>query len=149
MAKVVILVGTMYGNAIEAARACCAELGERGHQVRIADTPTYADIAADPDAVLLICTSSTGMGDLPDSIMPLYCQLLDDSPTLFGRQYGLIGLGDSSYDNFNGGAKTIDALFQDLGAERLGEPVFIDGRIDYEPEKPAVEWVKGWANFLN
>lgn len=148
MAHIVILVGTMYGNALEAARACSVELAAKGHQVRIAETPAYADLTADKDATLLVCTSSTGMGDLPDTIMPLYCELLDESPSLSGRQYGLIGLGDSSYDNFNGGARTLDALFQDLGARRIGEPLFIDGRIDYEPEKPAADWVKSWAKLL-
>lgn len=148
MSNVVILVGTMYGNALEAARACREVVQAQGHQVRIAESPTLGDITTDPNAILLICTSSTGMGDLPDSIMTLYCQLLDDSPGLFGRRYGLIGLGDSSYDNFNGGAKTLDALFQDLGAQRVGEPLFIDGRIDYEPEKPAAAWVKSWAKLL-
>ena len=149
MAHIIILVGTMYGNALEAARACSVELAAKGHQVRIAEAPAYADMTADKDATLLICTSSTGMGDLPDTIMPLYCELLDESPSLFGRQYGLIGLGDSSYDNFNGGARTLDALFQDLGAKRIGEPLFIDGRVDYEPEKPAADWVKSWAKLLN
>jgi flavodoxin len=148
VAKVVILVGTMYGNALEAAKACSAELTKQGHLVRIAEAPTLVDLIGEPDSVPLICTSSTGMGDLPDSIMPLYCQLLDDSPALGLCRYGLIGLGDSSYDNFNGGARTLDALFQDLGAQRLGEPLFVDASVDYEPEKPAAEWVKGWAKLL-
>lgn len=148
MAKVIILVGTMYGNALEAAKACSAGLNADGHQVEIAEAPTLDDLLLNPDATLLICTSSTGMGDLPDTIMPLYCQLLDESPSLVGRHYGLVGLGDSSYDNFNGAARTLDALFKDLGAQRLGEPIFIDGRVDYEPEVPAANWAKAWSRLL-
>ncbi|HSG04652.1 MAG TPA: flavodoxin domain-containing protein [Marinobacterium sp.] len=148
MAQVVILVGTLYGNAMEAARACADVLRSSGHRVLISDNPTLADIQSDPNVTPLICTSTTGVGDLPDSIMPLYCELLDDSPNLYGRQYGLIGLGDSSYDVFNGGSKRLKAVLDSLGAECIGEPLFIDGRVDYEPEKPAAKWVKGWAKLL-
>lgn len=148
MASIVILVGTMYGNAVEASRACADVLRSKGHHVRVSENPTIDDIDADPSATLLICTSTTGVGDLPDSIMPLYCQLLDDNPSLYGRQFGLIGLGDSSYDLFNGGAKQLDALLLSLGAQRIGEPLFIDARSDYEAHKPAVKWVAKWAKRL-
>lgn len=148
MADVVILVGSMYGNSSEAARACAEVLRKKGHTVRISESPTLSDITGDSRVVPLICTSTTGIGDLPDSIMPLYCQLLDDSPNLYGRPYGLIGLGDSSYDVFNGGSKRLKAVLDSLGMQCLGDPLFIDGRVDYEPEKPAAKWVAKWAKLL-
>lgn len=148
MAQVVILVGSLYGNALEAARACADVLRSKGHAVRISEAPTLAEFQ-DPNVIPLICTSTTGMGDLPDAMMPLYCQLLDDSPALYGRSYGLIGLGDSSYDVFNGGSKRLKAVLDSLGAQCLGEPLFIDGRVDYEPEKPATKWIKSWAKLLS
>jgi len=148
MAQIVILVGTMYGNSLEAARACADVLRKKGHSVRISDAPALADITSDSSTVPLICTSTTGMGDLPDNIMPLYCQLMDDTPNLYGRRYGLIGLGDSSYDIFNGGSMRLKALLDSLGMQCIGEPLFIDGRVDYEPEKPAAKWVAKWAKAV-
>jgi len=47
---------------------------------------------------VLVVTSTTGQGDLPDSIVPLYEGIKDMyQPHL---RYGIIALGDSTYANF-------------------------------------------------
>lgn len=47
---------------------------------------------------MLVVTSTTGQGDLPDSIVPLYEGIKDMyQPHL---RYGIIALGDSTYANF-------------------------------------------------
>nr|VUD31177.1 flavoprotein YqcA [Raoultella sp. NCTC 9187] len=65
---------------------------------------------------VLVVTSTTGQGDLPDSIIPLYEGIKDMyQPHL---RYGIIALGDSTYANFCGGGKTFDAAAQEQGAKR-------------------------------
>lgn len=82
---------------------------------------------------VLVVTSTTGQGDLPDSIVPLYEGMKDMyQPHL---RYGIIALGDSTYANFCGGGKTFDALLQEQGARRIGDMLMIDASEDPEPER--------------
>jgi len=149
MAEVGIFVGTMYGNALLVAEEAQAILSERGHQARVFEDPTLADWEGYRQKIALVVTSTTGQGELPSSIVPLY----EDIHARIGHQpelrYGVIGLGDSSYTHFNGGAKKFDALLQEQGATRLGEPLFIDAADHPEPETVANPWVERWAALLS
>lgn len=139
----------MYGNASECAKSCEAVFAAKGHQVRITEQPMMSDFLLDDRPVILICTSSTGMGDLPDNIMTLYCDLKDEMPDLSSFQYGVLGLGDSSYDLFNGGAKQLNQLFEELGAQCIGEPFYLDALDHRIPEIAAEKWAKDWVKKLS
>jgi flavodoxin len=91
---------------------------------------------------LVIVCSSTGYGDLPDSIFPWYLSLEQAPSALFELEYGLIGLGDSSYDIFNGGIEHFERLFSDLGAKRIRETLKLDATVHYAPEKDALSWLQ-------
>ena len=55
------------------------------------------DNAAEEDAVYLICTSTYGQGDVPDNARALY-DSLDSQPKFLGHvRYGVIALGDRTY----------------------------------------------------
>ncbi len=56
---------------------------------------------------------------------------LGHQPTL---RYGVIALGDSSYENFCGAGKRFDALLQAHQAKRIGDVLLIDATEDPEPE---------------
>ena len=95
---------------------------------------------------VLVVTSTTGQGDLPDSIVPLFNDLQDMyQPHL---RYGIIALGDSSYANFCGGGKRFDALLQEQSAQRIGDMLMIDASEDPEPESVSNPWVEQWATLL-
>src|SRR5690554_7295100 len=49
------------------------------------------------DAVL-ICTATTGAGDVPENIARFYVELDDQFPLQNGKPFGVVSLGDSSYD---------------------------------------------------
>lgn len=72
MAQVGIFVGTVYGNALLVAEEAEPILQDAGHEVKILEDPTLNDWQHYADKVALIVTSTTGQGDFPDSIAPLF-----------------------------------------------------------------------------
>ena len=97
---------------------------------------------------VLVVTSTTGQGDLPDSIVPLF----QDIKLKLGYQpdvrYGIIALGDSSYSHFCGGGKQFDALLQEQSAQRVGDMLMIDASEHPEPESESNPWVENWGTLL-
>lgn len=149
MAEVGIFVGTMYGNALLVAEEAQAILSEQGHHATVFEDPEPADWTDCKEKYVLVVTSTTGQGDLPDSIVPLF-QFIRDSvgyqPTL---RYGVIALGDSTYAHFCGGGKQFDALLQEQSAQRIGDVLLIDASENPEPESVSNPWVEHWATLLN
>ncbi|HAT1610716.1 TPA: flavodoxin [Raoultella planticola] len=146
MADIGIFVGTMYGNALLVAEEAEAILSGLGHKAKVFEDPEIQDWQPYSGKYVLVVTSTTGQGDLPDSIVPLYEGMKDMyQPHL---RYGIIALGDSTYANFCGGGKTFDALLQEQGARRIGDMLMIDASEDPEPESVSNPWVEQWANLL-
>ena len=71
MAEIGIFVGTMYGNALLVAEEAEAILTAQGHKATVFEDPELSDWQAYQDKYVLVVTSTTGQGDLPDSIVPL------------------------------------------------------------------------------
>ncbi|MGQ0391671.1 flavodoxin [Raoultella ornithinolytica] len=146
MADIGIFVGTMYGNALLVAEEAETILSGLGHKAKVFEDPEIQDWEPYSGKYVLVVTSTTGQGDLPDSIVPLYEGMKDMyQPHL---RYGIIALGDSTYANFCGGGKTFDALLQEQGARRIGDMLMIDASEDPEPESVSNPWVEQWASLL-
>ena len=148
MANINILVGSVYGNAQDVADMCSTQLVAAGHTVSVLRKASIDDVSATDTDVLLVCTSTTGQGDIPESLYGLYCELKDQSPPLSQKRYGLIGLGNSSYEDFAGAARQIDELFQSLQMQRIGEPLIIDACETMVPCEAAEPWVQDWLKQL-
>ncbi|MEJ5073647.1 flavodoxin [Enterobacter ludwigii] len=147
MAEVGIFVGTMYGNALLVAEEAQTILTAQGHNAQVFEDPEVSDWESYQGKYALVVTSTTGQGDLPDSIVPLYQGILDMyQPHL---RYGIIALGDSTYSHFCGGGKRFDTLLQEQGAQRIGEMLLIDASEDPEPETVSNPWVEHWATLLS
>ncbi|HEX4501992.1 MAG TPA: flavodoxin [Scandinavium sp.] len=147
MAEVGIFVGTMYGNALLVAEEAQTILASLGHKAQVFEDPEVGDWESYQGKFALVVTSTTGQGDLPDSIVPLYQGIQDMyQPHL---RYGIIALGDSTYSHFCGGGKKFDALLQEQGAQRIGEMLLIDASEDPEPETISNPWVEHWATLLS
>lgn len=148
MAKIGIFVGTVYGNALLVAEEAEPALQAQGHEVKIFEDGTLAQWQNYSSDVALVITSTTGQGDFPDSIAGLFHAVKDKlghQPTL---RYGVIALGDSSYDTFCGAGKTFDALLQEQGAQRVGEILLVDATEHPEPESVTSPWVEAWGKLL-
>lgn len=148
MAKIQIMVGSIYGASEQVAEIVCEALKAAGHSASINNYPRPQDLN-DPSEIFLLCHSNTGSGELPDGLQPLYHHLTQDFPRLAGRLYGVINLADSSYTSFNEAGIALDNAFNDLGAKRLGLPLVIDAIEGKNPADLASEWLKGWMTYLS
>ena len=148
MAAIQILAGSVGGRALQCAEAAAAILRHTGHQVWVNGAPEPGELLRDPQEILLVCTSTTGQGELPPALYPLYFALDDGALDLSGRGFGVIALGDSGYQHFaQGGLMLEDALYR-AGARRLGEIFMMDARrVDNQPVA-AARWALAWSEQL-
>ncbi|WP_081135792.1 flavodoxin [Halomonas sp. BC2] len=144
MPKMTIVVGTMYGGALDVAEQVKPLFEQAGYAVTVSEQPSLSDVSGDDD-LTLFCLSTTGSGDFPGNIVPFVRSLKDQSPSLTGLRYGLIALGDSSYgDTFCGAGRELDELLASMGAQRLGERLEIDAMETFMADDAAVPWVEEW-----
>ena len=69
--------------------------------------------------MLLVVCATHGSGDIPTNILPLAETLERERPDLSGHRYGVIALGDMTYqDTFCGGGKKVDKVFELCGARK-------------------------------
>ena len=69
---------------------------------------------------LFIITSTHGEGEPPDNAWDFFEFLEDDNaPNLNHVRYSVLALGDQTYEFFCQAGKDVDALLENLGAERI------------------------------
>ncbi|MCA5922657.1 sulfite reductase subunit alpha [Curtobacterium oceanosedimentum] len=132
-----VLFGTQTGNAefladelVTGARA--RGLGGRATALDAVTPEQLAEMSH-----VLVVTSTYGEGEMPDNA-GLFWDVIQAStvPRLEGLQYAVLGLGDTSYDEFCQAGKLIDTRFEQLGATRIHDRVDCD--VDFED--PAALW---------
>ena len=148
MATILILVGTESGNAQMVADALKPVLDAAGHTVDVTDkAATTADLRAH-DVLLVVCATH-GSGDIPTNILPLAETLERQRPDLSGHRYGVIALGDMTYqDTFCGGGKKVDKVFALCGAKKIGERLEVDASSQPLPDEEALGWIEGWKTLV-
>jgi len=141
--KVAILSGSVYGTAEEVARHARQLLAEAGFEVMLNPRATLDEVLAFAPEAILAVTSTTGMGALPDNLIPLYSALRDQLPAaLRGLPGAVMGLGDSSYgDTFCGGGEQMRELFAELGVNEVLPMLRLDSSESVTPESDAEPWL--------
>lgn len=148
MTGITILVGSVYGTALDVAEQMQGALEQEGVSATLVEHPTLDDVMSAPDRLLLWCVSTTGRGDLPGNIAPLMQSLTPETCSLQGWRYGIVALGDSVYPTFCGAGKAIDARLAECGATRIGSRLEIDASESDYPDEEALAWLPEWQAAL-
>lgn len=148
--KVAIFSGSVYGTAEEVARHAANILKTAGFETFHNSRASLADVQAFGPEAFLAVTSTTGMGELPDNLQPLYFSIRDQLPAAWrGLPGAVIGLGDESYgDTFCGGGELMRELFGELGIRELLPMLRLDASESVTPETDAEPWLKELVKAL-
>ncbi|MGB3611764.1 MAG: bifunctional nitrate reductase/sulfite reductase flavoprotein subunit alpha [Cellvibrio sp.] len=132
-----ILWASQTGNAETLAEHLAQQAGRAGWAVKVAAMDDYPFAELVQDKYLVCITSTFGDGDAPDNGQQFWQDLCDEAaPQIDHLQFGLLALGDSSYAQFCGHGKNLDARLQALGARPLLDRLDCD--TDFEA--PAAQW---------
>ena len=113
-----VLWASQTGNAEDIATRLARRLGDSElvnmNEMALPRLATARDV--------LIVTSTFGDGGPPDNAADFWSRLdAPDAPALDGIRYAVLGIGDRSYADFCGYAKSIDGRLADLGASKILE----------------------------
>ena len=132
-----VVYGSQTGNARRAAEQLAAEAEAAGLSVRLLRADAYPTRELASERLLYVVISTQGEGDPPDDAIGLVEFLQGRrAPKLPELKYAVLGLGDSSYADFCGIGKRIDARLAELGAQRL-LPL---GEADLDIDSVAAPW---------
>jgi len=150
MSNILILVGTESGNAQMVGETLADEFNAQGHEAEVSmEAESLDDLDLANQEVVLVVTSTHGLGELPDNIIPIHDALKEDTPDLSHLKYGVIALGDQTYsDTFCQAGKIMDKLFAERGAHKVGDRLEIDACTQPLPDEDALEWSKEWLAML-
>ena len=143
--KLKILVGTMTSTADYVAQAIQMDCADLTDEIEVTLMDGLDISVFGEDALYLICTSTYGSGDVPDNARQLY-DSLDTQPKFLGHvRYGVIALGDRTYQQtFAFGGRKFDERLQGLGAQRIGDIWIHDASEGTMPETEGTAWCREW-----
>lgn len=143
MAKIGVFVGSVFGGAEDVAQDVITQLSSNGHTAQLYLDPQLDDLLAYKNDTIVVITSTTGRGEVPDNLLPLYVALNDQFPLMPQLSYGVISMGDSSYgeDRYCGAGRQFDEMLQQLQAKPIEERLDIDACVNFDALDVALPWL--------
>ncbi len=135
--KLSIIYASQTGNAKGVAEALEQQAKAQGIKVELFDASDYKGKNLAKETHVIIVASTNGEGEAPDNAIELHEFLQSKkAPKLPNLKYGVIALGDSSYEFFCQTGKDFDSYLSKLGATAFIDRIDCD--IDYEDS--ASQW---------
>jgi len=135
--RLTVVYGSQTGNAKRVAEELARRAQGDGLLVRVVRADAYPVRELKEERLLYIVISTQGEGEPPDDSRGFVEFLAGRrAPKLPELKYAVLGLGDSSYPQFCGIGRDIDARLAELGATRLQEA----GCADLDIETVAAPW---------
>jgi sulfite reductase (NADPH) flavoprotein alpha-component len=135
--RLTIVYGSQTGNARRVAEAAAHDAEAAGLNVRLLRADAYPQRELASERLLYVVISTQGEGDPPDDAYGLVEFIAGKrAPRLPELKYAVLGLGDSSYADFCGISRKLDARLSELGASRL----FASGEADLDIDTVALPW---------
>lgn len=144
--NICIINGSVFGAAEELAKSVATSLSKQSHKVRLKFPASCSDMEG-ADAILII-TSTTGQGDLPNNLKPFFLAARETMPQLSGKPFGIIALGDSSYQYFAGAGDKMQTLMFELQGKEALPMLKVDATETLDPESLAAPWLTQWLSKL-
>ncbi len=133
-----IIFGTQTGNAEAVAEDVAAHAQTKGFTPRVAEMDEISMEQLATMQNLIVVVSTYGEGEMPDNAHQFWEALsASTAPRLEALNYGVLALGDTSYDEFCQAGKLVDTRLEQLGAKRLTDRVDCD--VDFEDA--AESWI--------
>ncbi|MDR1567137.1 MAG: flavodoxin [Streptococcaceae bacterium] len=142
MTKAKIVYASMTGNTEEIADIVSEALENLNIEVDIDEcTSVEAEDFLDYD-ITIVATYTYGDGELPDEIVDFYEDLQELDLT--DKVYGVVGSGDTFYDEFCKSVDDFDAAFAKTGATKGAESV----KVDLAAEDEDIEKLEAFAKII-
>lgn len=129
-APMLLVYASQTGFAEELARRSASLLQAAGRAVRVLSIEQLdAPLLASAGQALFVL-STTGEGDAPDAAAGFLRKTMAQPQALPDLRYGLLALGDSSYKQFCGFGRQVDAWLRQSGAVALFDAIEVDNGDD-------------------
>jgi sulfite reductase (NADPH) flavoprotein alpha-component len=138
--SVLVLYGTVTGNAESLAHKLAAALRETGITARVRDMAhCQPNVLTQANCVLAVA-STYGDGEPPDDAAPFWQAVVHGNGLdLTGVKFSVLALGNTTYDHFCKCGRELDAALERNGATRFYPRVDCD--VDYDGT--ARRWMEG------
>lgn len=137
-----IFVATMTGTAEMCADEVESALGKSDIECEIQLMDGRTADALAPYDVIIIVSSTYGIGDVPDNGLAFY-KSIEDCSGLSDKRFAVFGLGDRTYAaSFCEAGRKWDALFESKGATRIAPLLAHDASSGELAEDAAGVWAE-------
>lgn len=134
-----VVYGSQTGNSRRLAEQLARQAEGAGLSVRLLRADAYPLRELADERLLYVVISTQGEGDPPDDARGFVQHLLGKrAPQLPALKFAVLGLGDSSYPQFNATGRQLDERLAALGAQRL----FARGEADLDLDAVATPWLQ-------